>query len=396
MKPNPGGALDVREIVGRDAEIARYWDILERQGLVLGGERRIGKTQIVKKMHTIGRPGFVTIYQELEAAHSLSEIVRALYNAVRTRLGALGKFKASVVEAWEALVPKQIKNLDLPDVERNWKALLTNAITNTMDTIGPENRLVLIWDEFPLMVYNIMARQGADSAIQLLDLLRHLRQTHSERLRFLLTGSIGLHLVLQSLRAAGNANSPINDMMDETVPPMSTEDAFKLASALLAEIDPQIGRGERIVPLEQKMVEAVSGWPFYLQHVADHLSQLDRPPVPDDVDDALEALVLAPNDPAHFQYNVERIKTYYDKRHAAIALAILDAVAKKDKPMRLAAIVKAIAHHAEKATIEDVWEVSQLLVKDHCLARIADKDKKSSSYDFRWPLIKRWWRRHRL
>jgi hypothetical protein len=146
--------------------------------------------------------------------------------------------------------------------------------------------------------------------------------------------------------------------------------------------------------MEQRMVEAAGGWPFYLQHVADHLSQLDRPPVPEDVDAALEKLVLAPNDPAHFQYNVERIKTYYEARHAAIALAILDAIAEKDGPRRLPAIVEAIAHHAEKATTEDVRDVSRLLIQDHCLARIADK--KSSSYDFRWPLVKRWWRRHRL
>lgn len=382
------------DIIGRETEIARYWSILERQGLVLGGERRIGKTQIVKKMHWRGRAGFATIYQELEAVHSLTELVRAIYVAVRARLGAAGKFKASALEAWEAIVPKQIKSFDLPDVERNWKALLTSAITDTMNVIGAENRLVLIWDEFPLMIYNIKTRQGADSAIQLLDLLRHLRQTNPDRLRFLFTGSIGLHLVLQSLRVAGNANAPVNDMMDETVPPMSAADAFSLATALLDDIDTRPDRAERFVPMEQKMVEAVSGWPFYLQHIADHLSQLDRPPVPDDVDNAVEELVLAPNDPAHFQYNVERIKTYYDKRFAAIALAILDTVSEKDNPVRLSAIAKAIGDQPESVTIEEIREVSDLLIRDHYLTRIADK--KSSSYDFRWPLVKRWWRRHRL
>ncbi len=132
MKPNPGGALGVNDIVGREDEIARYWTVLERQGLVLNGERRIGKTQIVKKMHTLGRSGFVTIYQELEAVHSLTELVRALYIAVRARLDGLGKLKASFVEAWEALIPKQIKSFVLPDIERNWKALLTKAITDTI------------------------------------------------------------------------------------------------------------------------------------------------------------------------------------------------------------------------------------------------------------------------
>jgi AAA ATPase domain len=394
MRINPGGVLGVDETVGREAEIARYWSVLARQGLVLGGERRIGKTHIVKKMHALGRPGFVTVYQEVERVHSLVELVRSLYTAVRARLDGLGKLKASALDVWETWAPKQIKSVDLPDIERNWKALLVSAITDLLAVVGEENRLVLIWDEFPLMVYNIMKGQGPDSAIQLLDLLRHLRQTHSERLRFLFTGSIGLHLVLQSLRAAGNANAPMNDVLNEMVPPMSPEDGFMLATQLLGEVDPQADRAARFVPMARKMVEVVGGFPFYLQHVADRLSQLGRAPVPADVDEAVEALVLAPNDPGHFKHNVERINTYYDKRHAAIALAILDAVAVKDRPLRLVAIVKAIAHRPERPTDEDVREVSALLIQDNCLARIADK--KNSSYDFRWPLLKRWWRRHRL
>ena len=52
MQINPGGRLDIRDVVGRDNEIARYWEILARQGLVLSAERRIGKTHIALKMRT--------------------------------------------------------------------------------------------------------------------------------------------------------------------------------------------------------------------------------------------------------------------------------------------------------------------------------------------------------
>ena len=50
MQINPGGRLNTRDVVGRDNEIARYWRVLERQGLVISAERRIGKTHIVLKM----------------------------------------------------------------------------------------------------------------------------------------------------------------------------------------------------------------------------------------------------------------------------------------------------------------------------------------------------------
>ena len=47
MQINPGGRLNTKDVVGRDNEIARYWRVLERQGLVISAERRIGKTHIV-------------------------------------------------------------------------------------------------------------------------------------------------------------------------------------------------------------------------------------------------------------------------------------------------------------------------------------------------------------
>ena len=50
MQIYPGGLLDTKDVIGRDEEIARYWQILNRQGLVLSAERRIGKTHILFKM----------------------------------------------------------------------------------------------------------------------------------------------------------------------------------------------------------------------------------------------------------------------------------------------------------------------------------------------------------
>ena len=55
MNINPGGRLELNEIVGRDELIERCWEILERQGLILTGERRIGKSHIVFKMNECKR-----------------------------------------------------------------------------------------------------------------------------------------------------------------------------------------------------------------------------------------------------------------------------------------------------------------------------------------------------
>ena len=44
MKINPGGRLNTKDVMGRDNEIARYWRVVERQGLVISATRRTSTT----------------------------------------------------------------------------------------------------------------------------------------------------------------------------------------------------------------------------------------------------------------------------------------------------------------------------------------------------------------
>ena len=50
MKTNPGGMLEILDIVGRDELIQQIWEVLDKQSVVLTAERRIGKTSIIRKM----------------------------------------------------------------------------------------------------------------------------------------------------------------------------------------------------------------------------------------------------------------------------------------------------------------------------------------------------------
>jgi hypothetical protein len=61
------------------------------------------------------------------------------------------------------------------------------------------------------MLANIRDREGEQTAMEVLDTLRALRQTNSA-LRMIITGSIGLYHVITSLKDKNYANSPINDM----------------------------------------------------------------------------------------------------------------------------------------------------------------------------------------
>ena len=173
MRINPGGRLDTSDVVGRDNEIARYWRVLERQGLVISAERRIGKTHILLKMRDECRSGFLPFSQALESVHSTAELIRSVYGTVHQSLGTLPGLRAHFAK-WSSLLPERIGSVDLPSGTDAWPVLLSQAFDDLIG-IADDRRILMLWDEFPLMLHNIQRREGNDAAIQLLDFLRALR-----------------------------------------------------------------------------------------------------------------------------------------------------------------------------------------------------------------------------
>ena len=113
MQINPGGLLNIEDVVGRDDEIARYWRVIGRQGLIISAERRIGKTHIVRKMRDECLSGYLPFYQDLEAAHTTPELIRSIYDTVRQSLDTVPRLNAYVAKL-SSLLPSRIAGVDLP------------------------------------------------------------------------------------------------------------------------------------------------------------------------------------------------------------------------------------------------------------------------------------------
>ena len=388
MRINPGGRLNTEDVVGRDAEIARYWSVLERQGLVVSAERRIGKTHIVLKMRDECRSGYLPFYQDLEGVHSIPDLIRSIYRTVEQSSGTSPGLKARFAK-WSGLLPSKIAGVDLPTADSTWQVLLADAFDRLTDVA--DNRIVLmLWDEFPLMLHNLQRGEGPDAAMQLLDHLRALRSDRAGRLRFLFTGSLGLHLVLRALRNAGNTNDPVNDMLSLTVPPMAHTDTCDLAGALLGET--------RAVPaqipdLAARIAGEVGGFPYYVHHVVDQLDQLRRPPALDDVAAAVEHLVYDSHDPANFSYYVTRLSSYYTDEERSLALIVLDAMAGLSSSATFTELLNLCKHRDPSLADERLREVLAVLTEDHYVE--ARKDDYGAAYDFRWRLVKKWWKERR-
>ncbi|HWO24751.1 MAG TPA: hypothetical protein VNO30_38685 [Kofleriaceae bacterium] len=386
MGINPGGQLSVEEIVGREREIERYWAVLERQSLVLNAERRIGKTSILQKMGALGRDGFHTYYQELERVHSITELISQIYRTVSVDLPRTKRLKATAIKGWLALSSDRIEKLSLPAAGDAWKTLLEVAVKDVLDAFEDDTKVVCMWDEFPLMLYNLRQREGADKTIQLLDTLRFLRASHP-RLRFLFTGSIGLHLALKSLRAEGNANAPFNDVQIELAPPLSPADTAALIGNLCGALchEPQ-----EPTEIAGRVSALLGGFAYHIHHCFDRLDQLGRPARGADVDVAVEAVATHSSDPAHIGYTQHRIETYYSRDDSRMALSIMDVLAGSHEPLRLERLLNGVRHQQASADEHHVKSVCEMLRQDQCVTRT------SEGFAFTWPIVKRWWQDRRL
>ena len=388
MQINPGGRLNTEDVMGRDKEIARYWDVLERQGLVISAERRIGKTHIVLKMRDECRSGYLPIYQDLEAVHSIADLIRSIYGAVQEFSSTSPSLRARFAK-WSSLLPRKVANIDLPTADSTWQILLSGAFDDLI-RVADGRVVLMLWDEFPLMLHNLQQRVGPDAPIQLLDFLRALRLSRADRVRFLFTGSIGLHLVLRSLRKAGNANDPVNDMLSLTVPPMADQDTCDLAAALLEETR---ATQAQIPELASRIAREVGGFPYYVHHVVDQLHQLRRPLDLEDVSFAVDHLVYDSHDRANLNYYVSRLSSYYPDDERALALVVLDIMASQAAPTPVPELLNLCKHRDPSLADEQLREVLTVLAEDHYIE--ASKSCGGAAYDFRWPLVKKWWKERR-
>lgn len=82
MKANPGGQLDIKDVIGRDLLIEVIWDTLELQSVVLVAERRIGKTTVMQVMEELPRSGWRVVRRDVEKCHSAMDFAKQVYSDV--------------------------------------------------------------------------------------------------------------------------------------------------------------------------------------------------------------------------------------------------------------------------------------------------------------------------
>jgi hypothetical protein len=387
MKANPGGQIDLKSVIGRDKVIADMWDTLEQQSIVMTAERRIGKTTIIKKMNAEPKAKWIPVLQDLEKCHTAADFAMAVYKDVHQFLSGRAKFTRRAKEWFVAFGGTEIGGVFTlpPGKEKSWKEVLTKSIEDLVhENDAKGDRLLFLWDEVPFMLANIRDREGEPVAMEVLDTLRELRQTHTA-LRMVITGSIGLHHVIKSLKEKNYGNAPINDMFPVEVEPLEQADAQKLASTLID--------GERLHSSDKAaaavaIAHEADCFPFYIHHVIKALRLKGLAADPPTVAKIVEDQLIDANDPWELLHYRERIPLYYGNDASAVCAILDDLAASRDKATinELLAMLKASSTFDDK---ERLLSLLTLMERDHYLRRHSD------GYRFRFPLIRRWWKINR-
>ncbi len=153
-----------------------------------------------------------------------------------------------------------------------WKDILTNSVQDLVhEREKRSDRPLFLWDEVPFMLANIKDRDGEPVAMEVLDTLRGLRQTHGgSGLRMIITGSIGLHHVINSLKQQNYANSPFNDTFPFEVPTLDLNPARELAARLMEGESIQTKSPEETAAT---IAQVSDRFPFYIHHIVKALKQ---------------------------------------------------------------------------------------------------------------------------
>lgn len=347
------------------------------------------KTTIIKKLYGQPREGWEPIFQDLEKNHTAIEFATSVFQEVEKYLSRYKRTARNARKLLETIGGAEVGGIfKLPSFSNDapWKDILFSAIEDIVEVSESQNkRPLFLWDEVPYMLESIKEREGEKAAMEVLDTMRGLRQTYGERgLRMVITGSIGLHHVIKSLKDKQYANAPLNDTLNFPIEPLDYESAKELALKLL--------QGEMIqteIPEEtaKTIAEISDCFPFYIHHIIKAMKLSGQEGRPERVGEIVNEQLLAADDPWELNHYRKRISTYYSEAFENVVLGILDGIAVSPKARSINDLLTDLKNTGALDDREKLIDLLKLIEQDHYLARNED-----GHYYFQFPLLQRWWK----
>lgn len=384
--------VPLSEIVGRDDLAKQVWQTLAEKSIVLTGERRMGKTYLLYKLRGEAEQnqqnwitGWHCLFQDLSECSTPLEFVQKVLDEAQRLLGFWKKKLVQTNRFLSTFQELKVGPLQLPkSAVPEWKQILRSIFADLSGELT-DDRVVFLWDEFPVMLDEMIKKEGGEVlAGEILNLLHSLRAEYP-RMRMILTGSVGLHHVFSKLRASGYKNPVTNDMAVLSMPPLEMELAVELAKSRLRQLESI--RVEDLAVTAEAIAREVDGIPYYIVEVVKrcryHKLAIDAKAIQRMV---RESLVDADNR-WHMKHYLDRIGNYYGADKSELVRSILDTVA-AEETIGTKEIIKFVqSANATPISEQSIRDLLKLLEQDHYLL----KDPENLKYRFRYSLIQRYW-----
>ena len=282
--------------------------ILKRQSINLSALRRSGKSSLLSKLNAKLNQdeAFRAIYLNVEGISNCDSFIEKLYLKLKEEKVIKEKAISKVDKAFDNLLGRFSKiglpggfSAELNKRRQVWEKQLDELLIAIIES-NPNKQIVISLDEFSIMLNKIEDKKEASELIGILRSVMH-NEPFKDSIRFIYCGSIGIDLVLDKLKRAGNnIGQPLNHMFDFILDPLTDENAFYLAQCFTKGCELDLSDAEML-----SICQLGENIPYYI----DALFSIIR--YQKDIQKAYNTILDDPNNKFEFKHFYERISLHY-------------------------------------------------------------------------------------
>ncbi len=383
MKIQTGNPVRGKEFFVREGLIEKAWDYIESGNhILIAAPRRVGKTSLMYYLFDNPKDNFSFLYLDTESINNENEFFRRIVNRVlktnfvknsQKLLTFLEIHKPSIKKVGPEGVEFGVRE------EHNYMEMLLKIMRSIS---SGDKKLVVMLDEFPETLENIIKDEGESAGIHFLQSNRELRHDPElgNRIQFIYTGSIGLENIAGKL----NSIKTINDLSRLKIPPLNSEEARELIGLLLETVSFDLSKS--MIDLILKRIEWLI--PFYIQLVIGELKNLQRDENYDRITEDIIGRAFGEmlTQRHHFEHWHARLRASFKGKDYNLAKELLNIASENDT-----ITANEIFDLAVKYQLEDTYkDLLGSLVYDGYVNNNDD----NQIYRFNTPILRMWWRQN--
>lgn len=394
-----GSPVEGENFFGREAVVKHLCEQLYNGDILLLGPRRIGKTSTARAvMVAVREQGWQTLEINVASCVSERDFLEKLGSTLSLELSSFPeKIKNTIIDPL-ASISKRIQSVNIGDfgvsLEKKGSEDWTSVGCEVLQLIAQaKDRWLIYMDELPIMLYNIIRNDpqtGIQRVRRFLDWFRNdvraLPKSH--RVRWLISGSIGLDTLVQE---HGMADT-INSLSHEGLEPFSDETALKMLNKLANRYNITLSEqdGENILAAVQ--------WsqPYYLQMIFNHLRELIAVGSTGDLSKLIPRAVdkmVRPGGDNDFHHWGDRLRQQLNTTDAGHALALLNLAAHDPNGIRpevlLSKLQERMSNHTSDETKRTFVRLRDIFLRD-AYWQVNETDS-IRRYQFCLEPLRLWW-----